>query len=133
MNSISWWFPTCSRIERDQVGNGDEIVLLGAGEAKRKLYEVRLDPQYWYDKAIERSWEKKLLAIFFENIRCVYFCPVLFFEGKRQNTVGVGIWWRKAFFFGDKVGRLWTIAIFEIAGGQVFTFGIHILAAELFS
>ena len=43
------------RIERDQVGNGDEIVLLGAGEAKRKLYEVRLDPQYWYDKAIERS------------------------------------------------------------------------------
>ena len=45
-----------TRIERDQVGNGDEIVLLGAGEAKRKLYEVRLDPQYWYDKAIERSW-----------------------------------------------------------------------------
>lgn len=43
-----------SRVERDQVGNGDEIVLLGAGEAKRKLYEVRLDPQYWYDKAIER-------------------------------------------------------------------------------
>lgn len=109
MNSINWWFPTCSRIERDQVGNGDEIVLLGAGEAKRKLYEVRLDPQYWYDKAIERSWEKKLLAIFFENIRCVYFCPVLFFEGKRQNTVGVGIWWRKAFFFATKLedyGRL---------------------------
>ena len=44
-----------ARIERDQVGNGDEIVLLGAGEAKRKLYEVRLDPQYWYDKAIERG------------------------------------------------------------------------------
>ena len=42
------------RIERDQVGNGDEIVLLGAGEAKRRLYEVKLDPQYWYDKAIER-------------------------------------------------------------------------------
>eukprot|EP00438_Fugacium_kawagutii_P016821 Skav203780 [mRNA] locus=scaffold206:321771:328094:+ [translate_table: standard] len=42
------------QVERDQVGNGDEIVLLGAGEAKRKLYEVRLDPQYWYDKAIER-------------------------------------------------------------------------------
>ena len=29
-------------------------MLLGAGEAKRKLYEVKLDPQYWYDKAIER-------------------------------------------------------------------------------
>jgi len=47
------------QIERDQVGNGDEIVLLGAGEAKRKLYEVRLDPQYWYDKAIERVLESK--------------------------------------------------------------------------
>ncbi|CAE7949248.1 Senp7 [Symbiodinium sp. KB8] len=47
------------QIERDQVGNGDEIVLLGAGEAKRKLYEVRLDPQYWYDKAIERVLESR--------------------------------------------------------------------------
>eukprot|EP00913_Durusdinium_trenchii_P011836 g11118.t1 len=47
------------QIERDQVGNGDEIVLLGAGDAKRRLYEVRLDPQYWYDKAIERVLEAK--------------------------------------------------------------------------
>ena len=54
---ISLHRPVTARIERDQVGNGDEIVLLGAGEAKRKLYEVRLDPQYWYDKAIERSWD----------------------------------------------------------------------------
>ena len=48
------------RIERDQVGNGDEIVLLGAGEAKRRLYEVKLDPQYWYDKAIERYLDRTL-------------------------------------------------------------------------
>lgn len=48
------------RIERDQVGNGDEIVLLGAGEAKRRLYEVKLDPQYWYDKAIERHLDRTL-------------------------------------------------------------------------
>mmetsp|Transcript_48733 Transcript_48733/g.150500 ORF Transcript_48733/g.150500 Transcript_48733/m.150500 type:complete len:538 (-) Transcript_48733:73-1686(-) len=47
------------QIERDNVSNGDEIVLLGAGDAKRKLYEVQLDPQYWYDKAIERVFQAK--------------------------------------------------------------------------
>lgn len=80
------------------MGNGDEIVLLGAGEAKRKLYEVRLDPQYWYDKAIERSWEKKLLAIFLENIRCVYFCPLLFLKGKERTQLGLEIDEGKVFF-----------------------------------
>jgi len=47
------------QVERDAVLNGDEIVLLGAGEAKQKLYSVRLDPQYWYDKAIERVFEAR--------------------------------------------------------------------------
>jgi len=42
------------QVERDNVLSGDEIVLLGAGDAKRALYEARLDPQYWYDKAIDR-------------------------------------------------------------------------------
>lgn len=108
------------------MGNGDEIVLLGAGEAKRKLYEVRLDPQYWYDKAIERSWEKKLLApFFFENIRCVYFCPVLFLKGKERTHLGLEIDEGRLFFWRQS----WKIT----DDWQVFTFGIHILAAELFN
>lgn len=47
------------QVERDAVLNGDEIVLLGAGEAKKKLYQVRIDPQYWYDKAIERVFDAR--------------------------------------------------------------------------
>lgn len=47
------------QVERDAAMNGDEIVLLGAGDAKKKLYEVRLDPQYWYDKAIERVFKAR--------------------------------------------------------------------------
>merc|ERR1711871_1842736 len=47
------------QVERDNVLNGDELVLLGAGDAKRKLYEINLDPQYWYDKAIARVLEAK--------------------------------------------------------------------------
>lgn len=110
MNSINWYIPTCSRIERDQVGNGDEIVLLGAGEAKRKLYEVRLDPQYWYDKAIERSWEKKLLAIFFWTSFDV-FIFVLYFslKGKDRTQLGLEFDEGRLFFFATKLedyGRL---------------------------
>lgn len=47
------------QVERDSVLTGDEIVLLGAGDAKRALYEARLDPQYWYDKAIDRVLEAR--------------------------------------------------------------------------
>jgi len=47
------------QVEKDRLLTGDEIVLLGAGDAKRSLYETRLDPQYWYDKAIERVFEAK--------------------------------------------------------------------------
>lgn len=47
------------QLEKDKVLNGDEIVLLGAGDAKKKLYEVQMDPQYWYDRAIERVFNAK--------------------------------------------------------------------------
>lgn len=47
------------QVEKDNILTGDEIVLLGAGDAKKKLYETKLDPQYWYDKAIERVFEAK--------------------------------------------------------------------------
>lgn len=47
------------QVDKDKALNGDEIVLLGAGEAKKQLYAVKLDPQYWYDKAIERVFEAK--------------------------------------------------------------------------
>eukprot|EP00747_Dinoflagellata_sp_TGD_P184534 gnl/TRDRNA2_/TRDRNA2_40221_c0_seq1.p1 gnl/TRDRNA2_/TRDRNA2_40221_c0~~gnl/TRDRNA2_/TRDRNA2_40221_c0_seq1.p1 ORF type:complete len:512 (+),score=123.30 gnl/TRDRNA2_/TRDRNA2_40221_c0_seq1:80-1615(+) len=47
------------QMERDKIINGDEMVLLGAGDAKKQLYSVQLDPQYWYDKAIERVFQAK--------------------------------------------------------------------------
>jgi len=46
------------QVARDQATfDGDALVLLGAGDAKRHLYQIRMDPQYWYDKAIERVFE----------------------------------------------------------------------------
>lgn len=84
-------------------------------------------------RQLNEAGRRNCWPFFWKTFDVFIFVLYFFWREKREHSWGWKLMKGRCFFC-DKVGRLWTIAIFEIAGGrQVFTFGIHILAAELFN
>ena len=42
------------KVQKDAASRGDEIVFVSEDEQRAGMYAVKLDPQFWYDKALER-------------------------------------------------------------------------------